>query len=132
LEGTSRTASADAWQRPVFVAMGSLCLAIGIVGIVVPIVPTTPLLLLAAACYARGSSRFYRWLLGSRYLGDYIRSYSEGRGLPLQAKALTVIFLWAGIAYSSLTVDIYLVRILLTVIGLGVTVHLVTIPTPRG
>ena len=117
-------------QRSLLLAAGSLFVVLGFLGIIVPVLPTTPFLLLSAACFARSSDRFYQWLLNNRYLGGYIRNYREHKGIPLRSKILTLIFLWSTIAYSALlVVDILWMRILLLVVATGVTVHIVTFPT---
>ena len=113
-----------------FIIAGTLSLTIGIIGIVLPILPTTPFLLLAAACYAKGSKRFYDWLLGNKWFGNYIKNYYEGRGVPLKVKLYTVSLLWITILASAfLIIDAWWVRIILIVIAIGVTIHLYTIKT---
>lgn len=88
--------------------------------------PTTPFLLLAAALYARSSERFYRWLLGQRYLGAYIRDYREGRGIPVRVKVVTLALLWITIGISAIfVVDSLTVRLSLMAVAVGVTVHVV-------
>jgi uncharacterized protein len=90
LEGDKAVASlAEAGQtvrgklvRAVLIATGSLSVGLGVVGIVLPLLPTTPFLLLAAACYLRSSRRLHRWLLGNRVVGGYIRRYLDGKGRP--------------------------------------------------
>ncbi len=107
-------------------------MSLGVVGIAVPILPTTPFLLLAAACYVRGSDRMYNGLLNNRILGEYIRSYREGRGLPARMKALTLLLLWITIGYSvSWVIDILWVRVILLIIAAAVTVHILSIRTYR-
>lgn len=114
------------------VLAGSVSLAIGVVGIFLPLLPTTPFLLLAAACYLRGSRRMYDWLMRSRWLGEYIRGYREGRGIPLKAKVLTLAILWATIAYSVLMVlKVGWTRILLLFIAAAVSYHIISIRTLR-
>ncbi|MDG6218819.1 MAG: YbaN family protein [Candidatus Thermoplasmatota archaeon] len=113
-----------------FIISGTVSLAIGIIGIVLPVLPTTPFLLLAAACYAKGSKRFYDWLLGNKWFGNYIKNYYEGRGVPLKVKLYTVSLLWITILASAfLIIDAWWVRIILIVIAIGVTIHLYTIKT---
>lgn len=77
---------------------GSISLALGIIGIFTPILPTTPFLLLSAACYARASHRFYNWLMNNRYFGSYIRDWRIHKMIPLRAKilAISMIFLTIG------------------------------------
>ena len=69
--------------RFLLIIAGTIFLVFGIIGIFLPILPTTPFLLLAAACYARSSKRFYNWLMNNKWFGNYIKNYNEGRGVPL-------------------------------------------------
>jgi len=109
-----------------------LALAIGIIGIAVPLLPTTPLLLLAAACYLRGSERMQDWMLSNRLFGRYLRNYVEGNEIPTRVKAGTVTLLWAVIALSAVFMTTNtVIRIILIVIAVGVTTHLLTM-RPRG
>ncbi len=90
--------------------------------------------MLAAACFARSSERFYRWLLGNRWFGAYIRDYREGRGIPVRIKVITLGALWLAIGFSAaFVVSNVVVRIILLVIATGVTVHILSIrPKRRG
>lgn len=116
--------------KPLLVVAGTLSLVLGIIGIFLPLLPTTPLLLLAAACYARSSRRFYRWLMGNRWFGEYLRNYRNGRGVTLAHKILTLALLWVTIGLTVLlAVSILWVRILLLLIAVGVTVHVLTLRT---
>ena len=65
----------------ILISVGSLSVLLGILGIFLPLLPTTPFLLLAALCYSRSSERFYQWLVTNRWFGEYIRNYREGRGI---------------------------------------------------
>jgi len=117
-------------SRGVLIIAGTFFVGLGILGIFLPLLPTTPFLLLAAACYARSSERFYNWLLNNRWFGNYIKNYLEGKGAPLRVKVLSISFLWIAIGYSvALVVDIFLVRILLILIAIGVTIHILSIRT---
>ena len=119
-------------KRLLFTA-GTLSTAIGILGIFVPILPTTPFLLLAAACYIRSSPRFYDWLLNNRFFGAYLKSYMQGKGMPLRVKIFTVILLWTTIALSMwLATQILAVRIILALVAIGVTTHIILIKTAKG
>ena len=118
--------------RHVLIAAGTLFLVLGIVGVFLPILPTTPFLLLAAACYARGSSRFYRWLMNNRLVGTYIRNYREGRGLPPRVKVIVITLLWVTIGYSAaFAVHVLWARVILILIAVGVTTHILYIRTLR-
>lgn len=81
-------------MRLVFAGSGTLCVAIGLVGAILPILPTTPFMLLAAGCYARASPRFYNWLLNTRAFGPLIREWRQYRSIPRRTK-LTAIALMA-------------------------------------
>jgi uncharacterized membrane protein YbaN (DUF454 family) len=107
------------------IATGTFLIGVSIVGIFVPVLPTTPFLLLAAALYARSSRRFYNWLINNRILGRYIKNYREGRGIPLKVKIIAISILWITIGYSAIfAMDILWVRILLALIAIGVTIHI--------
>jgi len=117
-------------KKGLFVVAGSIFLALGCIGIVLPILPTTPFLLLSAACYYKGSERMHRWILNNRWFGSYIRNYREGRGLSLKAKGFTLALLWIVISYSALFVmNVLIVQVILFAIAVGVSLHIATLPT---
>ena len=116
-------------KRRLLLAAGTLSLAIGIVGIFLPVLPTTPFLLIAVACYLRSSQRFYNWLMNSRWLGNYIRNYVEGRGIPLKVKPFIIIILWATIGVSIWLVASWIVTIILLIVAVGVSLHVIFIRT---
>ena len=102
----------------------------GLIGILLPLVPTTPFLLLAAWCFARSSPRFYRLLLGNRWLGPYIRNYREGRGLTMAAKVSTLVVLWLAIASTVWFIaPMPWAHVVLLTIATGVTIYLLRLPT---
>jgi uncharacterized membrane protein YbaN (DUF454 family) len=116
--------------RILLMVMGTLFVALGVVGMVIPVLPTTPFLLLAAVCYARSSKRFYNWLMTNRWFGEYIRNYREGRGITLRHKLLALSLLWLTIIYSAgFVVSLWWVKLILLGIATGVTLHLVIIKT---
>ncbi|RPI18395.1 MAG: DUF454 domain-containing protein [Ignavibacteriae bacterium] len=102
---------------------GFICVGLGVIGIFLPLIPATDFFLLAAACFAISSPKFYHWLLYNRFFGKYIRNYRENRGMTLLTKIWTLLFLWATISYSIYIIDNIYVRILLAFIAIGVTVH---------
>jgi len=115
-------------KRRLLIGAGTLCTGLGIIGIFIPILPTTPFLLLAAACYIRSSERFYQWLINNRIFGAYVRNYIEGRGMPIRIKIFTILLLWLTIGLSiTFGVQNIVIRIVLICIAIGVTVHIVLI-----
>jgi hypothetical protein len=130
---TSITAG-NRFHRALLVAAGTLSVSLGVVGALVPILPTTPFLLLAAACYARSSKRMHRWLFTNRLFGEYLRRYRDGEGLPLAYKLSTLVLLWTTLGLSILlAVPGYgwWLSAALCAMGLGVTAHILRIKTRR-
>jgi uncharacterized protein len=119
--------------RYLLIFAGTVAVGLAILGIFLPILPTTPFLLLAAFLYARSSERFYRWLLTNRLFGSYIDNYRRGLGMPRREKILTLVALWLTIGFSALYVahSIWL-KAGLGLIAIAVTIHLARIPTYAG
>ena len=115
------------FQNKLIFMGGTITLILGIVGIFLPILPTTPFLLVSATAYAKSSSRFHHWLLYNKILGSYIRNYREGLGMPIKVKIITLSFLWLMILIATLMVPILWVQIILIIIALAVSIHIVLI-----
>ncbi|WNF45493.1 YbaN family protein [Pseudomonas sp. SG20056] len=96
--------------RYVLLAIGWLSVALGVVGIFLPVLPTTPFLLLAAACFMRSSKRFYLWLVNHRQLGPWIVDYLEGQGIPLKGKVYAISLMWLSIGLSCYLVPLFWAR----------------------
>jgi uncharacterized membrane protein YbaN (DUF454 family) len=119
-------------MRGLLVICGTLFVSLGALGIFLPLLPTTVFLLLAAACYARSSDRFYHRLITNRWFGAYIQNQREGRGMRRRDKVVTVSLLWAGIGATMIwSVEATWLRVLLLAIATGVTVHVVRLPAFR-
>ena len=117
-------------KKNILIVCGTVSIGLGVIGIFVPLLPTTVFLLLAAYCYARSSQKFYDWLLNNRWFGEYIRNYREGRGIPLKQKIFSISLLWLTIGYSALfVVSLWWVRLILLVIAIGVTIHMMVLKT---
>ena len=118
------------WIRFLWNIAGTVFLVIGLIGIPLPVLPTTPFLLLAAACYLRGSERMYRWMLTNRYFGAYLADYRAGMGIPKRTKAYAITVLWVaiGVSWFFLRENIPVVAILVVVAG-AVSVHILSIRT---
>lgn len=118
--------------RLLLLIAGSLSLMLGLVGLFLPVLPTTPFLLISAACYGRGSQRFYDWLLNHPWFGEYIRNYREGKGIEYRHKTAALVLLWTTILASAIFfVSGWWVRGVLLAIAIGVTIHLTSLPTYR-
>jgi len=119
-------------KRRLFIILGTIAVGIGVVGIIVPVLPTTPFLLLAAICYMRGSQRLYNALLCNRFIGNYLRNYLEGRGISLKMKIWTLSLLWIVIVCTAvLFADSFIIRIILAVVLTGVTIHILAVKTAK-
>jgi len=131
---TAATLAAPAGRvmRVVLIAAGTVLVGVGVLGIFLPLLPTTVFFLLAAACYARSSPGAYRWLTTNRFFGRYIRHYREEHGATMGAKMFSIGSLWIGISASAFLFEpAYWVDAILLLIAVGVTVHLLTLRTIR-
>jgi len=122
------------WQRVLFFCLGSIFVGLGTIGVVLPLVPTTPFLLLAAACYARSSKRLYNWLLANKIFGSTIRQWQENRSVAYRTKVTAIVLLVLTLGTSIVFfVPLWPVKILLVAIGTWVVQFLVRLPTkPQG
>jgi len=117
-------------MRGVYVVVGTIALVIGAIGIFLPVIPTTPLVILAAACYYRGSERLHAWILSSRWFGETIENYQAGRGLTRDTKMRAIFLMWTSIIISAwFFVSNLFVRVAMIGVAIGVTVYLVRLPT---
>ncbi len=105
-------------KKALLVTAGSLCIVLAVLGVFLPLLPTTPFLLLASACYVRSSERLHGWLMGNRLLGGYIRNFKERRGITVRAKIMTVALLWLPLLYSVYRLDILWLELMLVLMGL--------------
>ena len=115
--------------RWLLIVVGWLAIVLGVIGIILPLLPTTPFLLLAAACFARSSEKFHNWLLGHKYLGPYIHLYLDGKGIPLRAKYYIITVLWATMAVSIYIVPHIAAKITMVIIATCVTIYILRLPT---
>ena len=112
-------------RKWLLIIAGSFFVALGIFGIFIPLLPTTPFLLLASACYIRSSKRLYNWLLNNRLLGIYLKNYIEKKAIPLKVKLITISILWLTIGYSIIfVIHVFLVKFILILIAIGVSIHI--------
>jgi len=117
--------------RILMISAGTLCLLIGLVGVVVPGLPTTPFLLLTAGCYIRSSDRLYRKLIQNRLVGGYITRWQKEKGLTLRAKWFSQILMWLMIMVSVVwMIDALIVKVIVILVGISGTLLMIfRIPT---
>ena len=109
--------------------LGFVLLGLGAVGVVIPVLPTTPFVLLAAVCFSTGSSRMTAWLRRNRVFGQYIENYRTKKGISRLLKIASIVFLWAGLSISMAVTQKTWLCIFLCGVGVCVTIHLLLIKT---
>lgn len=114
----------------VLTALGTIAVALGVLGIFLPLLPTTPFLLLASACFVRSSPRLHKRLMDSP-LGGYLQAYTNGHGLPRRAKFVIVGVLWISLSYSYLNIDYPALQYLLIGIGVVATFFIIRIKSDQ-
>lgn len=116
--------------RMLLFSLGWFSVVLGVLGIFLPVLPTTPFLLLAAACFVRTSPKFYNWLVAHPKLGKYVVYYLDGKGIPKKAKVYTLTVLWFTMLLTSFVLlDSQIVRVILPCIGLLVSIYILRQPT---
>lgn len=116
-------------KKCLLIIAGSVSLLLAIFGIFIPLLPTTPFLLLASFCYLRSSQRLYNWLINHRIFGTYIYNYLTYRAIDKKTRMGALIFLWASLSFSIFIVPNLHLRIFLITVGVGVSVHILTLKT---
>ncbi|MDF2891037.1 MAG: hypothetical protein K0R80_1404 [Clostridia bacterium] len=118
--------------KAILIISGSFFILLGFIGIFLPLLPTTPFILLGAACYLKGSQRLYIWLINNKLIGVYIKQYYDGKGIPLIIKLITIVFLWISMIIAAIfVVATRTMRIILLLIAVGVTWHILSIKSKR-
>lgn len=115
------------WVRYVFITAGCLSLALGIIGVVTPVLPTTPFILLSGYCFARGSERFHDWISNHKYFGPMIRAFRDEKRIPLKAKILATVMIVATMSVTAIffVKKIYAVAAMAAV-GVAVVIYIWT------
>ncbi|MDX1442678.1 MAG: YbaN family protein [Gammaproteobacteria bacterium] len=120
-------------MRTLLFIIGWLAVALGALGVALPLLPTTPFLLLAVACFARSSDRSRQWLMESRHFGPILANYLEHRVLPRRAKWLALGLLWPSVGWTATQlVPLPAVSVGLLLLALAISVYLLMLPSrPR-
>jgi hypothetical protein len=110
-----------------FAFCGIISLTLGVIGIFIPLLPTTAFLLLSAALFMKSSTRLYNWLMNHKYLGEYLQNYIHHKTISVQSKITTISLLWITILASVLLIlDNLFLKILLLVIAIAVSIHILS------
>ena len=117
--------------RNSILAVGFIATGLAVIGIFLPLLPTVPLLLLAAACFARSSERFHNLLLNHQKLGPMIHCYLNGQGVPLRAKITAIGLIWFSISISVFFINPFWLKFMLVIIGISVTLYLLSLATAQ-
>ena len=117
-------------RKGLLISAGVLSVGLATAGIFLPLLPTTPFLLLAAACFIRGSDRLYQWLITHKWFGPYIKNYREHKAITKRAKVMILLLLWGTLGYTAIgVISALAARVLLLLIGVGVTLHVLSLKT---
>ncbi len=116
-------------RRLVYVVFGHLFLVVGIIGVVVPLLPTTPFILLACFCYERGSPKFHAIVLENKYVGPYVRNWKQNGSIPLRAKIVAVSMIVLSIGYIVYAAPLVAVKVIVGTIGICVSAYILTRPS---
>lgn len=111
--------------------IGLVAVALGVLGIFLPLLPTTPFLLLASACFMKSSPRLHQWMMNNRLFGEYLQNIQQKKGIPLRGKIVTLVVLWASMGYSIYIVRPLALKGMLAMIGLGVSAWILHMKTLR-
>ena len=118
-------------MRVFLVVIGATSFVLGVVGIFVPMLPTTPFLLLSAAAWVKASPQLYEWLLRHKVFGEYIRNYREHRAIPLRVKITSVSLVWLTIGYCILRVvnEWWWAQLLMGLLAAAISWHILSFKT---
>ncbi|MBQ8779494.1 MAG: YbaN family protein [Alistipes sp.] len=120
-------------MKIILTILGLLSLGLAVAGIFLPLLPTTPLLLLSAWCFVRSSERLYEWLIYNRYLGEYIRNFREYKAIPIRAKVVSVVLIWLTLGYCVVAVvaEYWWAQVALLLLASAITWHILSYATLR-
>lgn len=116
-------------KRIALLILGHVSLALGLIAIVIPVLPTTPFLLLASYCFYKSSERLHAWLMNHPLLGDKLRDYIEHRSVSRRTKITAIAFLWTSLLVSMILINIGYIRVIMAIVGSAVTIHLLSLRT---
>jgi putative membrane protein len=116
-------------KKKLYIAFGFLAVALAIIGVFIPGLPTVPFLLVALFCFERSSKKYHDMIMNNKYFGPVLQDYYSGKGLTLSIKIKAILFLTCGIAFSIYKIQNLHARIALAVVWLGVAIHIILLKT---
>jgi uncharacterized membrane protein YbaN (DUF454 family) len=117
-------------KRLFFFSLGATLFGIGAIGAVIPVLPTTPFIIASAFCFGKSSKRAEKWISNNRYFGSYIENYKTKKGVPLDVKVKSLVFLWLMLILSSIFFfNQFYIFLLLIIVGIAVTAHILLLKT---
>jgi uncharacterized protein len=118
------------FRRYLYLIVGSLALGAGVLGVFLPILPTTPFVLLAAWCFLRSSNKLYMWVVNNETFGPTVKNYQEGKGITQKTRIRAIVMMWAAISVSVyfFVSNLYVIA-LMYLIAISVSLYLYRLPT---
>lgn len=115
--------------RALLMTSGFISVGLGIIGAILPVLPTTPFLILAAVCFSYSSEKFFNKIINNKYFGKNVKDYLEGRGIPMKAKIAAISILWISIGVSAWFIQILWIKILLPTLAVFISWFILNKPT---
>jgi len=116
-------------KRYLLIFIGTISLVLGVAGVFLPLLPTTPFLLLSSFCYLKSSHKLHNWLLSRKVIGAYVHNYITNKAVSKSTKIFSLIMLWLTLILSIVFINHWHVRAFLLIVGIGVTIHLMSLKT---
>ncbi|WAJ69438.1 YbaN family protein [Catenovulum adriaticum] len=117
-------------MRYLLIFIGWSAIVLGALGVVLPVLPTTPFILLAGACFAKSSPRFYQWLLNQAYFGEMITNYQKYKGISRKIKVRAILLMWLSMSFSAYLVGQLWLTLTLLLTAVAVSCYLWRLPEP--
>ena len=118
-------------KKKLYITFGFLAVALAIVGVFIPGLPTVPFLLVALFCFERSSKKYHDMIMNNKYFGPILQDYYSGKGLNLSVKIKAILFLSCGMIFSIYKIQNLYARIALAIVWLGVVIHIILLKAKK-
>ena len=118
-------------KKKLYIAFGFLVVALAIIGVFIPSLPTVPFLLVALFCFERSSKKYHDMIMNNKYFGPVLQDYYSGKGLTPSVKIKAILFLSCGMIFSIYKIQNLHARIGLAIVWLGVAIHIILLKTKK-